>query len=90
MLPGKQIALNQKQAMGAAYLMKASPPGYGFDAVGSRLTRMIFLPKFSPFKRRISSRGAFSSPSVMSSRYLMRPSLNHAFMSVTKSGNCEA
>jgi len=58
-------------------------------AVGSGLTRMIFLPKFSPFNSRISSCGAFSSPSVTSSRYLIRPSANHARMSVTKSGNCE-
>src|SRR5579884_2264582 len=43
-------------------------------AVGSGLTRRIFLPKFSPRSSPISSRGAFSRPSVTSSLYLTRPS----------------
>jgi hypothetical protein len=56
----------------------------------SGFTRMIFLPKFPPFNNRISSRGAFSSPSVMSSRYLIRPSRSQAVISLINSGNCEA
>jgi len=58
--------------------------------VGSGLTRISFLPKFSPFSSPISSRGAFSKPSVMSSRYLTRPARSQPLMSEMKSGICEA
>ena len=51
---------------------------------------MIFLPKFSLPSSPINSRGAFSRPSVMSSRYLTRPSRSQPLMSARKSGYWEA
>ena len=49
-------------------------------------TRTITLPKFSPRKSPIKARGAFSRPSTMSSRYLMRPSRTSGPTSARKSG----
>ena len=43
-----------------------------------RETRTRSLPKFLPLSRPMNVCGAFSSPSTMSSRYLMRPSLDPA------------
>ena len=40
----------------------------------SAATRTITLPKFSPRRSPIRARGAFSRPSTMCSRYLIRPS----------------
>ena len=49
-------------------------------------TRTITLPKFSPRNSPIKARGAFSRPSTMSSRYLMRPSRTNGPTSARKSG----
>ena len=52
----------------------------------SAVTRTITLPKFSPRKSPIKARGAFSNPSTISSRYLIRPSRTRGPTSARNSG----
>src|SRR5262249_37615473 len=59
-------------------LPRAPPP-----ARAASLTSI--LPKFLPCSRPRNAAGAFSSPSTMSSRYLMRPLLIHSPTSRRKS-----
>src|SRR5690606_27546569 len=56
----------------------------------SDATRTTVLPKFSPRKRPIRPRGAFSSPSTTYSRCLILPSRTHAVISRRKSGSSAA
>ena len=55
----------------------------GHEEAGA--TRTKSLPKFSPRRRPMRARGAFSSPSITSSRYLIRPSPTQAETSRIKS-----
>src|SRR5207248_11084974 len=58
--------------------------------IGSAPTLTSCLPRFWPRSSPMNARGAFSSPSTMSSRYFNRPALSHAVQSRRKSGRRSA
>jgi hypothetical protein len=79
----KTGALQTNALKQASVTLAATTNPTSHEEAGTTCTRSF--PKFSPRRRPIRARGAFSSPSTTSSRYLIRPSPTQAETSRMKS-----
>src|SRR5436190_24265149 len=89
-LPLSSEPLEFTDLQSIAIVVRVCQNRVSYCCVGSLLTRMIFLPKFSPRSKPIKSLGAFVSPSVISSLYLICPACSHSLMSAKNCGYCDA